>query len=133
MLHHTIDNIHIYGFWGMQFLSLLADGFLLSILWELLLRSKYLQWWSWWSNILELCKIHWPNTRMATFENCISPSILTFVRVNRHNDQMEKFHCSQLWIEKGLKKILRIFLFGIPLTAAWVEHPESKSGKLDLW
>ena len=100
---------------------------------RLLLRSKYLQRWSWWSNILELCKIHWPNTRMATFENCISPSILTFVRVNRHNDQMEKFHCSQLWIEKGLKKILRIFLFGIPLTAAWVEHPESKSGKLDLW
>ena len=40
---------------------------------------------SWWSNILELCKIHWPNIEMATFENCNSPSILTLVRVKpRH-------------------------------------------------
>ena len=31
-----------------------------------------------WSNILGLCKIHWPNTGAATFRNCNSPSILTF-------------------------------------------------------
>ena len=40
---------------------------------------------SWWSNILELCKIHWPNIEMATFENCNSPSILTLVRVKLHH------------------------------------------------
>ena len=52
-------------------------------------RSKYLQWLSWWSNILELCKIHWPNTRMATFENYISPSILTLVRVRQLNSPLQ--------------------------------------------
>ena len=31
---------------------------------------------AWWSNILELSKIHWANTRPATSGNCISPSVL---------------------------------------------------------